>query len=76
MLVQVHAPHFCAAIVLTGHVVTEAAPILSWTIGERRQDPEPAIPHIWGMAYLVPQSQRRLTGRRRGWKAIIVSTWS
>jgi hypothetical protein len=36
ILVQVTAPRFCAGIVLTGDVVTEAAPILAWTVGKRR----------------------------------------
>jgi hypothetical protein len=38
MLVQVRAPHFCAAIVLTNGIVTDAAPILAWTLGKRRAD--------------------------------------
>jgi hypothetical protein len=38
MLVQIRAPHFTAAVILTADVVTEAAPILAWIIGKRRQD--------------------------------------
>jgi hypothetical protein len=37
MLVQVTAPHFCAGLVLVDGVVTEAAPILKWAIGKRRE---------------------------------------
>lgn len=37
MLVAVNAPHFYAGIVLTDGIVTEAAPILRWTIGKRRE---------------------------------------
>lgn len=33
-LVRVVAPHFVAGIVVVGGRVTEAAPILSWTIGK------------------------------------------
>lgn len=36
-LVQVTAPHFCAGIVLKNGVVTEAAPILKWTIGKQKE---------------------------------------
>lgn len=36
MLVAVDAPHFYAGIILEKHVVVEAAPILRWTIGRRR----------------------------------------
>jgi hypothetical protein len=36
MLVAVDAPHFYAGIVIENDVVTEAAPILRWTIGKRR----------------------------------------
>lgn len=35
---QVTAPHFCAGIVTTGDRVTEAAPILRWTIGRSRAE--------------------------------------
>lgn len=35
-VVQVDAPHFCAGIVVVDGIVTEAAPILKWTIGKRR----------------------------------------
>jgi hypothetical protein len=37
MLVAVDAPHFYAGIVLTDGVVTDAAPILRWTMGKRRE---------------------------------------
>ena len=35
-LVQITAPHLCAGIVVRDDVVAEAAPILAWTIGKRR----------------------------------------
>lgn len=35
-LVAVDAPHFYAGIILKADVVTEAAPILRWTIGKGR----------------------------------------
>ena len=31
---QITAPHFCAGVVVVSNVVTEAAPILKWTIGK------------------------------------------
>lgn len=37
MLVRVVASHFVAGIVITGDVCTEAAPILRWAIGKRRE---------------------------------------
>lgn len=37
MLVAVSAPHFYAGIVLKDGVVIEAAPILKWTVGKRRE---------------------------------------
>jgi len=43
-IVQINAPHFCAALVLTRHGagpvfrVDRAAPILSWTVGWREDD--------------------------------------
>lgn len=36
MLIAVDAPHFYAGIVLQDDIVIEAAPILKWTIGKRR----------------------------------------
>jgi hypothetical protein len=36
VLVSVDAPHFNAGIIMRSDVVTEAAPILRWTIGKRR----------------------------------------
>jgi hypothetical protein len=36
MLVAVDAPHFYAGLILVDDVVTEAAPILHWTIGKHR----------------------------------------
>lgn len=37
-VVQVTARHLCAGIVLIDDVVTEAAPILRWTIGKTRAE--------------------------------------
>ena len=37
ILVQVTAPHFCAAFVLEDETVIDAAPILKWSIGKRRE---------------------------------------
>lgn len=37
MLAQIKAPHFCAGIILTGGVVTEAAPIVKYMIGWDRK---------------------------------------
>ena len=36
MLVRVVAPHFVAGMVMSGDVCSEAAPILKWAIGKRR----------------------------------------
>lgn len=30
---QIHAPHFCAGIIVSGDTVLQAAPILHWTVG-------------------------------------------
>lgn len=35
---QITAPHFCAGIITTNGICTEAAPILAWTIGKSRQE--------------------------------------
>jgi hypothetical protein len=37
-LARVTAPHFVAGIVMQDDVVTEAAPILKWTIGKKREE--------------------------------------
>jgi hypothetical protein len=37
ILVAVDAPHFYAGIVLRDDVVIDAAPILRWTLGKRRE---------------------------------------
>jgi hypothetical protein len=37
MLVRVVAPHFVAGFVLTDGTCTEAAPILRWAVGKRRE---------------------------------------
>ena len=37
MLVRVDAPYFVAGLVVDGDTCTEAAPILRWAIGKRRE---------------------------------------
>jgi hypothetical protein len=35
---QITAPHFCAALITSADVCTEAAPILGWAVGKRRDE--------------------------------------
>lgn len=44
MLVAVDAPHFYAGIILENDRVTDAAPILKWTLGKNRE---------WLRAYFI-----------------------
>jgi hypothetical protein len=37
-LVQVTAPHYCAALITDGSICIDAAPILQWAVGKTEQE--------------------------------------
>jgi hypothetical protein len=60
IFVQVAAPHFVAAIVLEDDVCTEAAPILKYAIGKRRE---------WLRDYFRSKGWKAIVVKEHGWSA-------
>lgn len=59
ILVQVTAPHFCASLVLVDDTCTEAAPILKYAIGKRRE---------WLRDYFRQKGWKAVVVNTEGWQ--------